>query len=112
MKDVKLILGTDYTKTTDGAVTRLKYPPYTRHDPFYGTFTETDTYDFLEGICHAQHSYIPLKYEEEFITDLNERYGKGDHLWRNVEIIIAIKEHAENFELMEWTSHYEEYLNR
>jgi len=111
--DAVLTLGTDYTRTQDGPVTKIKYPPITIDNPNYGTYREVEQYDFLDGICEARHFFIPTSLKQKFIDGLNKKFGYSDeHLWLDHhKNHIAIKEHDDNFELIVWTPAYEKMLD-
>lgn len=112
LKDAIIQLGTEYTRTQDGPVTKLIYAPITIDHPTIGKLTEYDQYDFLNDVCEARHSYIPLSYKQDFIDYLNTQFGCGHNLWRgDNNTYITIKTHDNNFELMTWTPTYEAFLD-
>lgn len=112
IKDVELQLGTEFTKTQDGPVTRLIYGSMITNHPKVGRIIESDQYDFLDGVCEARHSYIPLAYKQKFIDYLNAEFGFSDRLWRGEHnTYIAIKDRDNEFELMVWTPVYERMLD-
>ncbi len=112
LNDAILYLGQDYTRTKDGPVTKIYYGSMITNHPKVGRITEADQYDFLDDVCEARHSYIPIAYKQKFIDYLNAEFGFGDHLWRGEHnTYIAIKDRDEGFELMVWTPTYEKMLD-
>ncbi len=111
--DAILTLGTDYARTQDGPVLKIKYPPIIIDNPNYGTYREVEQYDFLDGFCEARHFFIPVALKQKFIDGLNKKFGfRDEHLWvDHHKNHIAIKEHDDNFELMVWTPAYEKMLD-
>ncbi len=110
--DAVLQLGPEHTKLVDGPLIKLRYTDQVIDHPGFGVFREYNQYDFLNGICEARHTYMPRTYKQAFIDHFNEKYGKGDHLWRGEnQTYIAIREHDENFELIVWTPAYEDMLD-
>ena len=109
--DAVLTLGTNYTRSHDGTVTKLRYPAHTIDNPNYGTYRQVEQYDFIDGVCEARHYFIPIALRQKFIDGLNKKFGFADHLWQDDENHIAIKEHDNNFELIVWTPAYEKMLD-
>jgi len=111
--DAVLTLGTNYTRTGDGTVTKIKYPAITIDNPNYGTYREVEQYDFIDDVCEARHYFIPIALKQKFIDGLNKKFGFSEgHLWMDDDKNhITIKEHDNNFDLMVWTPAYEQMLD-
>jgi len=108
INDAILALGTEYSRTQDGPVTKLTYAPVTINHPTLGKITEYDQYDFLNDVCEARHTFIPRSYKKDFIDYLNTKFGYSDNLWRgDNDTYITIRQHDDDFELVIWTQTYE-----